>query len=106
MSDHLVHLKERLVEFRDQRDWEQFHSPKNLAMALAAEAGELLAEFQWLTEEQSAEARLDGDLRNRVTGELADVTIYLVLLADKLGIDLIKAAETKLVVNERRFPRP
>jgi NTP pyrophosphatase (non-canonical NTP hydrolase) len=89
-------------QFAAERDWEQFHTPKNLAMALVAEAGELAAEFQWLTAAQSA-APEAGQLE-RIRAESADVLIYLVRLADKLGFDLLAAAADKLRENERRYP--
>jgi Predicted pyrophosphatase len=95
-------LRERLREFSAARDWEQFHSPKNLAMALAAEAGELLEVFQWLTEEQSR--NLDAKAHAAVSDEIADVLLYLVRLGDTLGIDPIEAAQRKLVENERKYP--
>jgi NTP pyrophosphatase (non-canonical NTP hydrolase) len=101
MSD-LDDLRRRLRAFADARDWEQFHSPKNLSMALAAEAGELLEHCQWLTE--SASASLPAERRAEVALELADVLLYLVLLADKLGIDLADAAARKIELNERRYP--
>ena len=104
VDDRLAQLQRRLLEFRDARNWRQFHSPKNLSMALAAEAGELLAEFQWLTETESTEAGNAGPLRDRVMDEMADVMIYLSLLAEALGIDLIKAASSKVERNEARFP--
>lgn len=95
-------LSRRLAEFAAERDWEQFHSPKNLAMALAAETGELLEHFQWLSEAQSAElpaAELDA-----VALELADVQVYLVRLADRLGIDLVAAAHRKIDLNAEKYP--
>ncbi len=95
-------LARRLREFAAERDWDQFHSPKNLAMALVAEAGELAAEFQWLTEEESRQPK--PDQRARIQAEAADVLNYLVRLADKLGIDLIAAAVEKIADNERRYP--
>jgi dCTP diphosphatase len=95
-------LQERLAAFAAARDWQQFHSPKNLAMALSVEAGELLEEFQWLTEEASN--RLDGDRRERVRLELADVFIYLLRIADTLGVDLLEAADDKIGLNERKYP--
>jgi NTP pyrophosphatase (non-canonical NTP hydrolase) len=101
-TDSLEQLRTRLAEFARERDWDQFHSPKNLAMALAGEAGELLEQFQWLTEEDSA--RLSEQKRFAVSMELADVLIYLIRLADKLGIDLIRAAEQKVIINESRYP--
>jgi dCTP diphosphatase len=95
-------LAERLRQFAADRDWEQFHSPKNLAMALVGEAGELAAEFQWLTEEQSRSP--DAAQLVRIRAECADVLNYLVRLADKLGIDLVAAAHDKIDVNARRYP--
>jgi len=101
-SSPLLALAQRLREFAADRDWEQFHSPKNLAMALVGEAGELAAEFQWLTEEQSA--RPDAAQLARIQAECADVLNYLVRLSDKLGIDLIAAANAKIDDNARRYP--
>lgn len=101
-TDSLEQLRVHLAEFARERDWDQFHSPKNLAMALAGEAGELLEHFQWLTEEDSA--RIGEQKRFAVSLELADVLIYLIRLADKLDIDLIRSAEQKIVINEGRYP--
>jgi NTP pyrophosphatase (non-canonical NTP hydrolase) len=95
-------LRDQLREFSAARDWDQFHSPKNLAMALSAEAGELLEIFQWLTEEQSRS--LDPKAHAAVSEEIADVLLYLVRLGDQLGIDPIAAAQRKLVDNERKYP--
>lgn len=95
-------LAARLAEFAHERDWDQFHSPKNLAMALAGEAGELLEHFQWLTEAQSRE--LNGETRDAVALELADVLLYLVRLADQLGIDLDAAARRKIELNAQKYP--
>jgi NTP pyrophosphatase (non-canonical NTP hydrolase) len=100
--DSLEDLRRRLAGFARERDWEQFHSPKNLAMALIAEAAELVEHFQWLTETQSS--RLDEDKRAAVRLELADILIYLIRTADRLDIDLIAAAHDKIAINERRFP--
>ncbi len=97
-------LRSRLREFADARDWQQYHSPKNLVMALSGEVGELTALFQWLTPEQSARWRNDPDLAANVEDELADVIIYLVRLADVLGVDLLDVAEAKIDRNETRFP--
>src|SRR4051812_35633814 len=98
MGEHdpneLSKLADSLRDFSDARDWSQFHSPKNLAIALTVETGELLEQFQWLTEEQSA--LLSEQQLIRVRHELADVMIYLVLLAGKLSIDLIAAANEKI----------
>jgi dCTP diphosphatase len=101
-ADSLEHLRHKLAEFARRRDWEQFHSPKNLAMALIAEAAELVEHFQWLSEEQSR--RLPADKLAEVRLELADILIYLIRTADRLGIDLIAAAEDKIAINERRYP--
>ena len=95
-------LQERLAVFAAERDWEKFHSPKNLAMALSVEAAELVEEFQWLTEQQSLV--LDAERRERVRLELADVFIYLLRISDRLGIDLLAAADAKIALNERKYP--
>jgi NTP pyrophosphatase (non-canonical NTP hydrolase) len=101
VENELAPLAERLRGFARARDWEQFHTPKNLAMAVAGEAGELVAEFQWLTPDESANP--DPDTLARIRSELADVTLYLVRLADVLGVDLVEAANTKLDEGERRY---
>ena len=95
-------LRMQLRDFASARDWDQFHSPKNLAMALSAEAGELLEVFQWLDEAQSK--RLDPKARSAAADEIADVLLYLVRLADKLGLDPIAEAKRKMGENERRYP--
>lgn len=102
IPDSLDDLRRRLAEFARQRDWEPFHSPKNLAMALIAEAAELVEHFQWLTESQSRQ--LDDDKRAAVRLELADILIYLIRTADQLDIDLIAAVRDKMAINEQRFP--
>lgn len=99
----ITELTERVRDFARVRNWEQFHTPKNLAMALAGEVGELLAELQWLTPEQSAAVMADAELGPRVRAEVGDVTIYLVRLADVLGIDLVQAALDKLDDSGRRY---
>jgi dCTP diphosphatase len=91
-----------LREFAAARDWDQFHSPKNLAMALAAEAGELLEVFQWLSEAQSRS--LDAAAAAAASEEVADVLLYLIRLSDTLGIDLMAAAKRKLVANAEKYP--
>ena len=98
----LEDLRERLRTFAAARDWDQFHSPKNLSMALSAEAGELLEVFQWLTEEQSR--ALDPKVKAAVSDEIADVLLYLVRLGDKVGIDPVAEARRKLVENEKKYP--
>lgn len=102
MSDYLNNLKMRLREFSRARDWDRFHSPKNLSMALIVEAAELVEQFQWLTEAQSAE--LSVEKRRDVEQELADILIYLVRLADQLNVDLPQAVDDKIQLNERRYP--
>jgi NTP pyrophosphatase (non-canonical NTP hydrolase) len=98
----LVSLADQLREFSREREWEQFHAPKNLACALAVEAAELLEHFQWMTEAESR--RLAPEQREEVALEAADVLLYLVQLADKLGIDLAEAARRKIAINARRYP--
>lgn len=98
----LDELKVKLQQFAHERDWDQFHSPKNLAMALAGEAGELLEVFQWLTEEQSK--NLTTNQMAAVADELADVQIYLIRLADKLNLDLTKEAKRKIASNAVKYP--
>jgi dCTP diphosphatase len=98
----LMELRERLRAFANERDWEQFHSPKNLSMALIAEAAEVVEHFQWLTEQQSL--ALPADKREQVAQELADVLLYLVRLADRLDIDLLDAAEKKIALNAQKYP--
>lgn len=95
-------LKQRLREFADVRDWNQFHSPKNLSMALSVEVAELVEHFQWLTEEQSE--NLPQDKLDEVSSELADTLLYLVRLADKLDIDLMAAAKNKIKLNGKKYP--
>jgi len=98
----LAGLRDALRRFAAARDWQQFHTPKNLAMALSAEAGELLEHFQWLTAEQSA--RLDARRKRAVAEEIADVLLYLTRLADVLEIDPLDAARRKLRENARKYP--
>lgn len=101
-STDLETLRDELRAFSAARDWDQFHSPKNLAMALAGEAGEVLEIFQWLTEAQSR--TLDEKARAAARDEIADVLLYLIRLADQLGIDPIAEAKRKLADNARRYP--
>lgn len=100
--DALVALRDALRAFAAERDWERFHTPKNLAMALSGEAGELIEHFQWLSAEQSA--ALDAPTREAVALEMADVLLYLVRLADVLGVDLAAAARRKMAINAQRYP--
>ncbi|HQU16466.1 MAG: nucleotide pyrophosphohydrolase [Chromatiales bacterium 21-64-14] len=100
--DELHVLAERLRQFAAERDWERFHSPKNLAMALIVEAAELVEHFQWLSQQESAE--LPVHKREEVELEMADILIYLVRLADRLGVNLLDAARRKIDINESRYP--
>jgi len=101
-QDSLAQLDARLKAFAQTRDWEQFHNPKNLSMALIAECAELVEHFQWLTPEQSMQ--LPADKLEAVSLELADILIYLVRCAERLDVDLIAAAERKIAINEARYP--
>jgi len=98
----LTELRDALRAFAAERDWDQFHSPKNLAIALSVEASELLEHFQWLTEEQSR--ALSADKTKEVAEEMADVLIYLVRLGDKMGIDLLREAKEKIDMNAKKYP--
>ena len=102
MFTSLDDLKNTLRQFADERDWEQFHSPKNLAMALGVEVAELAEHFQWLTQQQSM--NLDADKKQEIGEELADVLIYLVRLADRLDIDLLQEAGRKVKLNAEKYP--
>jgi dCTP diphosphatase len=100
--NELEKFKLLLRQFAKDRDWEQFHSPKNLSMALSVEVSEIVEHFQWLTEEQSE--NLSIDKLEEVKTELADTFIYLIRLADKLNINLLEVAESKIEVNELKYP--
>lgn len=102
MSRDIEELQAALRQFAQERDWGQFHTPKNLAAALSVEAAELLEHFQWLTEEQSRQ--LGEEQRVKVGHEIADVLLYLLQLSDKLGIDPIEAARKKMVINAVNYP--
>ena len=102
MTDPLRDLRDELRAFAAARDWDQFHSPRNLPTALAVEAAELLEPFQWLTEEQSR--ALPPETRAAVEEEMADVLLYLVRLADKLDVDLAAAARAKIARNGEKYP--
>jgi NTP pyrophosphatase (non-canonical NTP hydrolase) len=95
-------LRDALRRFAAERDWDKFHSPKNLAMALAVEASELLEHFQWLTEEESKQ--LTAEKLQQVSEELADVLNYLIRLSDKLGVDVLAAAQRKIAINADKYP--
>ncbi|MBV6476237.1 MAG: nucleotide pyrophosphohydrolase [Rhodocyclaceae bacterium] len=102
MNDPLIELRDRLRVFTQEREWDRYHTPKNLAMALIVEAAELAEHFQWLTAEESQSPQ-DGK-REKVRDELADVLIYLVELADALGVDLAAAAHDKIAKNALKYP--
>jgi NTP pyrophosphatase (non-canonical NTP hydrolase) len=95
-------IRKQVRQFVVERDWDQFHSPKNLSMALIVEAAEMVEHFQWLTEEQSC--NLAPDKLAEVELELADIQIYLISLAEKLKLDLVNAVEKKLVLNAKKYP--
>jgi NTP pyrophosphatase (non-canonical NTP hydrolase) len=101
-ADSLDDLRERLRRFAAERDWNQFHTPKNLSMSIAIEAAEIMEHFQWLTPSQSL--KLDNTARREVTLEIADVLLYLVRLADVLGIDVVAAAREKIALNAQKYP--
>lgn len=101
---NLEKIKRRLAKFAEDRNWDQFHTPKNLSMALAAEAAELLEIFQWLTDKQSKEIINNEKEMSLIRQEIADIFIYLVRLADKLGIDIEKAVYEKIEMNEQKYP--
>ena len=96
-------LKAEIRAFADARNWEQFHTPKNLSMAVAGEAGELVAEFQWLTAEASGRSALSAEKLSDIELEIADVAIYLIRLADVLDVDVASVVRKKLAINESRF---
>ena len=100
--DQLIKLRDELRQFAADRDWEQFHTPKNLAIALSVETGELLEHFQWLTPDESEHVTADKSSAIRL--EIADVLLYLVRLADRLGIDLAASAFDKIAINAKKYP--
>ena len=102
MTDSLQDIRERLAAFAQERDWDQFHTPKNLAMALSVEVAELVEHYQWLP--TGLDAELDEAKRTGIRHELADVLMYLVRLADKSGVDLHAAVLEKMVLNAEKYP--
>ena len=102
MSKELEDIKLRLREFAKERDWDQFHSPKNFSMALIVECAELVEHFQWLTDEQSK--NLPADTLEEVSLEMADIMIYLIRIADKLDVDLLAAVDKKIGLNAIKYP--
>ena len=101
-NDPLDELRSGIRHFAEERDWEQFHSPKNLSMALAVEASELMEHFQWMTQEESK--NLAPDKLQCIKEEIADVQIYLIRLCDRLNVDLLEAASKKLRANAEKYP--
>ena len=104
MDDALSDLQRLAIAFRDERDWRQFHRPKDLALGLVGEAGELAEVFLWKTDEELAALREDGELRRRLGEEMADVLIYLLYLAEETGLDLAAVAREKLRANAVKYP--
>lgn len=102
MADRLTELRDRLRAFVRERDWDQFHSPKNLAMAMIVEAAELVEHFQWLTEAESKD--IAPEKLEQVSHEIADTFVYLLRMSDVLGIDLIDAANAKITLNAQKYP--
>ncbi|RME70229.1 MAG: nucleotide pyrophosphohydrolase [Verrucomicrobia bacterium] len=100
----IAELKRRVLAFAHEREWEQFHSPKNLSMALAAEAAELMENFLWMQPEDSRRAMDDERRRKAIEEELADVVIYALQFANQTGIDLATAIEAKMEINARKYP--
>lgn len=102
MTDSLVNLRHRIDQFVQERDWAQFHTPKNLSMAMIVEAAELVEHFQWSTPEESQQ--LTPEKREAVSHELADTFVYLLRIAEVLNIDLIEAANAKIDLNAKKYP--
>ena len=102
MSNEIKIISDDLKKFAIARDWEQFHTPKNLSMALIAEAAELVEHFQWLTAEQSK--TLDSEKLKDVSHEMADIFIYLLRMTEQLNVDLLAVTREKMAINEKRFP--
>jgi NTP pyrophosphatase (non-canonical NTP hydrolase) len=102
MADSLDALRARVNNFVAERDWAQFHSPKNLAMAMIVEAGEVVEHFQWMTEQESR--NLDAETKEQVGQELSDTLVYLLRIAEVCGIDLIEAANKKIDLNAQKYP--
>ena len=103
-SAKICDLRQAALSFATERDWEQFHSPKNLAMALAGEAAELMEHFQWLTTTQSERDQLPDDSVEDIRQEMADIFLYLLRLSERLEIDLSEAVQEKLSINEMKYP--
>ena len=102
--DRLEEVVRELRAFVPEREWEQYHDPKNLAMAVASEAGELLAEYRWVSNAEADNYSKNNDHRNRIAAEVADVGIALLLFCDRISLDLIEAIRQKIAVNRRNYP--
>jgi NTP pyrophosphatase (non-canonical NTP hydrolase) len=103
-TETIADLKKEVIRFRDARNWEQFHDPKNLAMGLSIECGELLEHFLWKSQHEIREMLEDKNQRRKVREELADVCVFLLYLSKGCNIDLSEAVRKKLVVNEKKYP--
>jgi len=102
--ERLQEVVDELRAFVAEREWEQFHDPKNLAMAVASEAGELLAEYRWVSNAEADSYSKDDSHRKRIVAEVGDVGIALLLFSDRIGLDLIEAIKEKMAVNRRNYP--
>ncbi len=102
--DRLDTIVKNLREFVAEREWNQFHDPKNLAMALASEAGELLSEYRWISNTEADQLTKSGEKRARIVAEAADVGIALLLFCDRIGIDLLDAIQSKMITNSQNYP--
>lgn len=102
-SNDFSAIQQEIRKFADDRNWQKFHTPKNLVLAIVGEAGELAAEFQWLTSEESQAANMSVEKLDAVAMEIADVQIYLLRLADVLGVDIPSSVKTKMEINSKRF---
>lgn len=100
----LEELKQHILAFAREREWEQFHSPKNLSMALAAESGELMEHFLWATPEQSVAVAADPAKRGKIADELADVVIYALEFANATGLDVAASIQAKMIANGKKYP--
>lgn len=103
-SDRLIELQQRLREFSEQRQWSAFHDPKNLAMLIASEAGELLAELRWIANSDSDQFLLNPEVREKIEHEIADILIGVLIFCDRTGIDPLKAVEDKIQINTDNYP--
>ena len=102
MNDRLSKISQKAIDFRDERDWKQFHDPKNLAEAISIEAGELLEKFLWMTTNESVSP--EPDKKSEIKEEIADIMIFLLYLCNSLDIDLVEAVEEKIKINSKKYP--